>query len=234
MSILLPKEKTEVTNRNPRRLVIYSKPKVGKTTSLAELDKCLILDLEKGARHVSALKMEVENLENLYEIGETIKEKGKPYKYIAVDNLSVLEAWAEVAATKAYKKSSQGKRFTGSSVLELPNGAGYLPHRLTMRKWLNYLTDLAEHVIFVAHVKDILIEKEGKEVSAKDLDLIGKVKNIVCSDADAVAYMYREVIDGESKLMVNFKSSEDLVCGSRCEHLRGYNGEFTWNKIYVD
>ncbi len=148
--------------------------------------------------------------------------------------MSVLETWAEEAATRAYKKSVRGKSFKGDSVLELPNGAGYLPHRLMMRKWLDYIDGLAEHVIFVGHVKDILIDKAGKEVSAKDLDLIGKVKNIVCSDADAVGYMYREIIDGESELMINFQSAEELVCGSRCDHLRGANFKFDWNKIFID
>lgn len=234
MGILLPREKSEIINRNPKRLVIYSRPKVGKTTELSKLDNCLLLDLEQGARHVSAMKIEVESLEHLYNIGEKIKEEGKPYKYIAVDNLSVLESWAEQAATKKYKESIQGKRFTGSSVLELANGAGYLPHRITMRKWLDYLTSLADHIIFVAHVKDILIDKSGIEVSAQDLDLVGKVKNIVCSDADAVGYMYRENTDGEDRLMINFQSSESLVCGARNEHLKGLKTEFSWDKIYID
>jgi len=226
----LPKEKIKIENRNPRTFVLYSQPKIGKTTALSELDNCLIVDLEDGSSFVEALKIKVNNVKELYQVGEKIKEAGKPYKYVAIDTMTKLEDWCEEAATNAYKADPKGRRFTGKSVLELPNGAGYLWLRQAYRKWLSYIKGLSEHVILVCHVKDKLIDKNGAEVSAKDLDLTGKIRNITSADADAIGYLYRQ----EDKLMINFQAKEELVCGSRCEHLRGQNFEFDWNKIYID
>ena len=100
-------------------------PKIGETTLLSELPNCLILDLEDGTKYLNALKIKLNSLQELYEVGEEIKKQGRPYKYIAVDTITQLENWAEGAATNKYKQSLIGKNFHGSTVLELPNGAGW-------------------------------------------------------------------------------------------------------------
>ena len=59
MSIVLPTKKVKAERVNPKRLVIYSKPKTGKTTAFAGLDNNLLLDLENGADYVEALKVKI-------------------------------------------------------------------------------------------------------------------------------------------------------------------------------
>jgi len=226
----LPKTKVKVTNVNPRITIIYSQPKMGKTTMLSKLDDCLILDLEEGSNFVEALKIKVNNIKELYEIGEEIKAQGKPYKYIAIDTISKLEEWCEEVATSMYKKDPKGANFKGKSVLELPMGAGYLYLRMAFKKWIDYVTDLAEHIILVGHLKEKIIDKQGKEVSAKDLSLTGKIREITCAGADAVGYVYRQ----DDVLRINFKASDEVTCGSRCEHLRGQDLEFQWDKIFIN
>ena len=50
MSFVLPNNKSKKTERmNPKRIVIYSKPKTGKTTAYAGLENNLIIDLENGS-----------------------------------------------------------------------------------------------------------------------------------------------------------------------------------------
>jgi len=55
----LPKKIVKSTSKNPRTMIIYSQPKMGKTTALAQLDDCLILDIENGSEYVDALKINV-------------------------------------------------------------------------------------------------------------------------------------------------------------------------------
>jgi hypothetical protein len=43
---------------------------------------------------------------------------------------------------------------------------------------ISYVKTLAPHIILVGHVKDVMLEKNGTEVSALDLDLTGKLKRI--------------------------------------------------------
>ena len=230
----LPTTKVKASRKSPKNMIIYGPPKIGKTTVLSQLDNCLIIDLEQGSDMVEALKIKAKNLSELAQIGKAIINDGKSYKYIAIDTVTKLEEWCEVEGKKIYQNTPMGKNFDkdkkGISVLSLPNGAGYLYLRMAYKRWIERLGHLADHIILVCHLKDKFIEKKGKEVSSKDLDLTGKIKQITCANADAIGYIYRE----NDETMISFDSKEDLTAGSRCEHLKGQTMPLNWSKIFID
>ena len=230
----LPKKKVKASRKSPKNMIIYGPPKIGKTTVLSQLDNCLIIDLENGSDMVDALKVKVNSLAELASLGREILKQKKPYKYIAIDTISKLEEWCEAEAKKMYKLTAMGKNFDknneGLSILSLPNGGGYLYLRLAYKKWIDRLNLLADRVILVGHLRDKMLEKEGKEVSVKDLDLTGKIKQMTCSNTDAIGYVYRE---GEDT-MISFNSLEDITAGTRCEHLKGKTMPLNWSEIYID
>ena len=230
----LPKTKVAASRKSPKNMVIYGPPKIGKTTALSQLDDCLIIDLEQGSDMVEALKVKAANLNQLSEIGKQIMKQKKPYKYVAIDTVTKLEEWCETEGKKIYQLTPMGKNFDkdqkGVSVLSLPNGAGYLYLRIAFKRWIDRLNMLADHVILVGHLKDKMIDKKGKEVSSKDLDLTSKIKQITCANADAIGYIYRD--NNETK--ISFDSYGDIVAGSRCDHLKGQDMPLDWNKIFID
>ena len=230
----LPTEKVKASRKSPKNMIIYGAPKIGKTSILTKLDNCLIIDLENGSDMVDALKVKVNSLAELAEVGKAIMKEGRPYKYIAIDTISKLEEWCEAEGKKIYMKTPMGSTFEtknpGMSILALPNGAGYLYLRMAYKKWIDKLSILADHIILVGHLKDKMLEKKGKEVAVKDIDLTGKIKQITCANADAVGYIYRE----DDKTMVSFDSLDDIVAGSRCEHLKGKTMPLEWSEIFID
>jgi len=230
----LPTKKVKASRKSPKNMIIYGAPKIGKTTVLSELDDCLIIDLEDGSDMVDALKVKANSLAELQEIGAAIMKEGKPYKYIAIDTISKLEEWCEAYAKLIYMRTPMGKSFEtknpGMSILALPNGGGYLYLRMAYKEWLDKLNKLADHIILVGHLKDKMLEKKGKEVAVKDLDLTGKIKQITCANSDAVGYIYRE----DDKTMISFDSLDDVTAGSRCEHLKGKTMPLEWSKIFID
>jgi hypothetical protein len=232
--ISLPTSKIKAARKSPKNFVLYGQPKIGKTTSLAQLDNCLIIDLEDGTDMIEALKIKAKNLSELGKIGKEIINAGKPYKYIAIDTVTQLEVWCESEAKKLYKNTPMGKNFDskneGLSVLSLPNGAGYLYLRQAYKLWIDRLNTLADHIILVGHLKEAKIDKKGKEVAVKDLDLTGKIKNITCANADAIGYVFRE----DDTTMISFDSMGDIQAGSRCEHLKGQTFPLEWDKIFID
>jgi Cdc6-like AAA superfamily ATPase len=234
LKISLPTKKVSASRKSPKNFVLYGQPKIGKTTALAQLENCLIIDLEDGTDMVDALKIKANNLKELSEIGREIIRANKPYKYIAVDTVTQLEVWCEQDAKKLYQNTPMGKNFDsdnkGLSVLSLPNGAGYLYLRMAYKKWIDRLNTLADHIILVGHLKEAKIDKKGKEVAVKDLDLTGKIKNITCANADAIGYVFRE----DDKTMISFDSMGDIQAGSRCEHLKGQTFPLEWDKIFID
>jgi len=232
--IELPNQKIKASRKSPKHMIVYGAPKVGKTTALAQLDDCLIIDLEDGSDMLDALKIKAHSLQDLAKIGKAIMLDGRPYKYVAIDTVSKLEEWCEDEAKKIYMKTPMGKNFEeknpGMSILSLPNGGGYLYLRMAYKKWIDRLGMLADHVILVGHLKDKMLEKKGKEVAVKDLDLTGKIKQITCANSDAVGYIYRE----NDETMISFDSLGDITAGSRCDHLKGKTMPLDWSKIFID
>ena len=240
MSIVLPTTKVKAERTNPKRMVIYSKPKTGKTSAYAGLEGNLIMDLENGADYVEALKIKVTSLQDLLEAGKAIKEAGKPYKYVTVDTVTALEDMVMPLAIKLYKQTSMGKNYDGDNVLSLPNGAGYLYLRQAFFQVLDFIDTLAPHIILSGHIKDKQVDDKGEMVLAANIDLTGKIKSLICANADAIGYMFRK----GNKTILSFKTSEEVTCGARPEHLRNEEIvvsemneqgelEFHWDKIYV-
>ncbi len=251
----LPSKVTKPTRVNPKRLILFSQPKCGKTESLSRLENNLILDLEDGSGFVSGLKINVLDIarkENVKPIAalkmviDKLKEsntsnKSHTYKYITIDTISALEEnYATDLALKLYLDTPMGKNFKGTDVRTLANGAGYGPLREAVLIILNELEQLCDTLIIAGHTKDKIIEHEGKEMTARGLDLAGKLSSIVCSQSDAIAYLYRK----DNKTIANFKPAESLTVGARPEHLKNREivvlesdetGKFTshWDKIFV-
>jgi hypothetical protein len=208
---------------------------------VSHLENCLILDLEDGSRFVDAMRIKAKDTTEIYNITEEIKKQGKPYRYIAIDTATALEAMCLPLALKLYKQTAMGKNYN-DHILNLPNGAGYKYLRDAYEMVLGMIEGACERVLILGHLKDKIIDKAGKEVSSKDIDLTGKLRNITCAGADAIGYLFR---DG-NKNVLSFETTEDITCGARPAHLRHkrivvseYDPttdilETHWDKIYID
>ena len=253
--IELPTTKTKASRVNPKKIILFSNPKSGKTTAVAALENNLILDLENGSEFLDALKINVLQLARdnnktpltvLKEIINTIREsnekkRGYTYKFITLDTVSALEDIALELANILYRKTPMGRNWTGEDVTKLPNGAGYQYLREAMDVILNEIEPLCDTLIILGHLKAKFVEKEGKEMESRGLALTGKIASILCSQVDAIGYVYRD----DNKTLVNFAPSESLIVGSRPDHLKNQtitliesdkDGKLTidWSKIFIE
>lgn len=136
--IELPSSKIKADRINPKKIILFSKPKVGKTEMISALDNCLLIDLENGSQFVDAMKINVLDIAKnkdiapivaLKEVIDTIKEANNKkgdyvYKYGAIDTVTALEDHALFLANKLYRQTPQGRNWQGDDVTTLPNGAG--------------------------------------------------------------------------------------------------------------
>jgi hypothetical protein len=240
MGITLPTQKVKGERVNPKRILIYSKPKTGKTTAYAGLENNLILDLENGTDYIDAMKVKITNLQELLDTGKAIKEAGRPYDYVTIDTVTALEEMIMPLAIKLYKQTPMGKNFDGDTVATLPNGAGYLYIRQAFFQVLDFIDTLAPTIILSGHIKDKQVDDKGELVMSANIDLTGKIKSMICAQADAIGYMYRK----GNKTILTFKTNDEVTCGARPEHLR--NEEIvvtemidgvlktTWDKVFIN
>jgi len=228
----------------PKRLVIFSHYKVGKTSNLGALPNSLIIDLEDGADSYACASLNIRRIATEDTDGNVLsalnlvismlvkantEAKKSVYDFIIIDTTSALELIARNFATYLYKQRP-GNQYEGNDVvLELPNGAGWDWLRSAFSRIYNPLQVLAgKSLILLGHVKSSSINKNGKDLQVNDIMLSGKLKQIVCSDAFGTGYMYRNYIRAEdgtlktSQNILSFQTGElDLATGARSAHLSG-------------
>ena len=240
-NIVLPTERRKATDYNPRLMVLFGKPKCGKSTLMASLDNNLIIDLEDGYRALDVMCIQARNANDIFQIKAAIEQKnqengGKFYRFITIDNATRLEEMSLIYAAHLYRQTSMGQSWgykkdrignilmeNGKKVIDpkadvrqLPNGAGYLYLRQALKEMVNMFKPLCDTLILVCHVKDKQIKKNDEETSEMAVDLAGKTGDIICGEADAIGYVSRQ----ENKTILSFKGGDNNIRGSRPLHLR--------------
>ena len=220
----LPTERTPASRKSPRLLTLFGQSKVGKTTTLATLDNCLIIDTEQGTDMVDAMKVQANNLQDVMATLKALRESETQYDYIAIDTIDNIVHWMEEFVCK-----SEGVKTIG----DLEFGKGYAMVRDNVMKIIAQLKPLAKKgLILIGHRKKTLIANDTDiKVNTSSLDLSGKLKNFIMADSDAIGYVFR---NAEGELKVSFMADDETEAGARCEHLRGQVLDFTMSNIFID
>ena len=242
--MILPTSKTKPMESNPKLMILFGKPKSGKTTIASGLEEALIIDLENGSDYVESMSVKVNSLQDLKDLKEALIESnskinGFTYKYGIIDTATKLEDMVLPLALTLYQATPMGKNFKGD-IRTLPNGAGYLYVREAYKMVIDGLKPLFKYIILLGHTKDKIINKQGKELTENSLDLSGKLERIISADADALGYVYRN----KNQTIINFNGGGDFIVEARPLHLRGKeiviaesdeSGKITtyWNKIFI-
>ena len=244
--IQLPTSKIPATSTNPHFLILYGRPKAGKTSALAQLDNNLIIDLEGGSTFIDAMSIQCRTVTELGEAAQAIRAKNTEvghnfYRHITIDNATRLEEICLSYAAALYRQNPVGKTWKGTDVRTLPNGGGYFYIRQAVRKVIDMFKELTDEFILVGHVKDVQIESNGEELSEMALDLVGKLSGIISGESDAIGLVFRK----GNETHISFKGGEGSVKEARAPHLRGKDIVIAtgneddsittyWDRIYKD
>lgn len=241
--ITLPTERRKAQTYNPRLLVLFGRPKSGKSSAVASLDSNLIIDLEDGYRSLEVMSVDARNVADIFairaKINEEIKKTGKrPYRFITIDNATRLEEMCLSYAAQLYRNTQMGAKWglkrdrNGNLILvdgkpvpdpkadvrQLPNGGGYLYLRNALKEVIHmFMPPMCETLILVCHVKDRQVNLNNQESTEYSVDLAGKLADIICGEADAIGFIYRE----KNKTIVSFSGGDGTLREARPAHLRG-------------
>ena len=241
--ITLPTERRKAQTYNPRLLVLFGRPKSGKSSAVASLDNNLIIDLEDGYRSLEVMSIDAKSVADIFairaKINEEIKKTGKrPYRFITIDNATRLEEMCLSYAAQLYRNTQMGAKWglkrdrNGNLILvdgkpvpdpkadirQLPNGGGYLYLRNALKEVIHmFMPPLCETLILVCHVKDRQVNLNNQESTEYSVDLAGKLADIICGEADAIGFIYRE----KNKTIVSFAGGDGTLREARPAHLRG-------------
>jgi len=236
---ILPTIKTTKKNDDPKNLIIFGLPKVGKTSSLSKLPNNLILDLEDGTDYIEGYVVKINKIQDLAQVAEALKTEEHNFKFVTIDTITALEELAiKLACHNAGVADSE-------ELFKLPYGQGYVAHRNAVKEILGWFEGIGVNLILTGHVKDKSLTEGSTDLNVKTLDLGGKLSNILTANSDAICYVYRDTENGN--LMANFGDMNSVLTGARMPHLAGKtillaerkqldNGNFEivthWENIY--
>lgn len=234
--ITLPTTKSPPAQLSPNLTLLFGQSKIGKTSMIAQLEDCLLIDTEKGAGFVEAMRVEVGSLAELKEVSialEKAKSEGKMYKHIAIDTIDNIADWCDERVLYNYNhpKNAAPPKMKANALADIPYGGGYAASREMVMNIVLSFREFTNRLIIVGHRKQTIIGESKVEFASSSLDLTGKLKNHLCANADAIGYVHR---DKEGNLLVSFKPSDELEAGSRCAHLKGKIFPFEWKNIFID
>jgi hypothetical protein len=122
---------------------------------------------------------------------------------------------------KSFNRDSKGKVLPESEWNNVYDELGMNAILYVRRAWRELFTEYLlpccnkdTRLILIGHIKDKFMDGSSNVVSAKELDLTGRLKNITLQHlSDCNAYCYR---DSKSELQFSFKAEAgDLSAGSR-------------------
>jgi hypothetical protein len=218
MAIQLPSQARPPVTQSPTVLLLYGPPKVGKSSSAVQLEENLVFDLESGSKLLSGLIVDVPNIarqERLSPLNILRKYYGLlsqntngHYRFITFDTIDVLE---DLLIEEVSKKHDV------RHISDLAFGKGDAILRDEFFNLINAFRELGYKIILIGHRRRSIIGETGNEVLIRELDLRGKMRNMIMAYADAIGYVY----SSNSSLLVSFKTgaNEDVAAGSRCSYL---------------
>jgi CRISPR/Cas system CMR-associated protein Cmr5 small subunit len=215
--------------RSPQRLFIYGKPKVGKTSAVAQLPKHLIIDTEvKGKSDgqllggtsycEGATSIVVESLNGLKACLSYLQSNPESHDFVVLDTIDHIEAWVTDAVCRTHNVKHIG---------DIPHGKGWSLMRSQVIAIVEQFARASKHIIIVGHQKDGH-DEEGVEV--QKINLTGKLKTHLCSIMDGVGRITRE----EDTLMIDFRTGMNTDAGCRVPTLAGQLIELKWDIVYPD
>jgi len=126
-------------------------------------------------------------------------------------------------------------------VTKKPKGSGYQWQRDAFKIIVSWLEELSDKMIYVGHIREKLLDKDGVEKSVRTSNLTGQLGPILAADCDAIAIAKRV----SNKFILDFNVNSDTA-GTLLPHLEGKkvtistkdkksgNISISWKLIYPD
>lgn len=204
--------------------MFYGPPGVGKTTLVNGLaDRVLFLSTDRGTRHLSAMRVEVNDWSSLGRVLTKLEQSRDdfPYDCVCVDHISDVCVWAEDYVCRKLGLEALG---------DADWGKGWSAYRKALLAVMHRLTSLPCGLVFVAHEIIREVEHRGLKMN-KTMPRMTKTSwDVVIPMLDLVGYVgFRRVRKPGSTRsteirVVETEPKEDLYCKDRTTRQRPAKG----------
>lgn len=195
-------------------VLLYGKPKSGKTTAACSFPDAVLLAFEKGYNAIgnafpfdinkwSDFKMALRDLED-----NRSKER---FKTVIIDTVSICWEMCE-----KFICQQNGVQKIG----DIPWGGGYTACKKEFETSIRRITQLGYGVVLIAHSAS-RVEKtaDGNDIEIISPDLPKRASEVCNNIVDIIGYIGNEWVDGERKRWLYTRETPTLFAGSRFKYM---------------
>lgn len=208
---LLPQNKSEVnTKLSDQIILLYGRPKIGKSTLCSYFPDALFIATEPGLNHLSVFKVDVNSWAKFLEICKELSTGKHNFKTIVIDTVDNLVGFCNDFICQENNISH---------ISELPMGKGWAKATYEFTRVINKLSMLGIGLVIVGHSKQEEIETKTKKYNRWTLNLGGKTQDAVLALPDLILFMDSEVRNGEEFGIIRTKPSMYFDAGDKSKRL---------------
>ena len=195
-------------------VLLYGKPKSGKTTAACSFPDAVLLAFEKGYNAIgnvypfdinkwSDFKMALRDLEDA-----RVKER---FKTVIIDTVSI--CWEMCEKFVCQQNGVQ-------KISDIPWGAGYTACKKEFETSIRKITQLGYGVVLIAHSAS-RVEKtaDGSDIEIISPDLPKRASEVCNGIVDIIGYIGNEWVNGERKRWLYTRETPTLFAGSRFKYM---------------
>lgn len=207
----LPTMKSEKNyNLEDQIILVYGRPKIGKSTFCSNLDKALFLATEPGLNHLEVFKMNINSWENFCYACAEIQEGKHDFTTIVIDTVDNMVMYCSQWVCKQY-----GVDYPG----DLDFGKGWNAVTKELKRTLSSLSNLPYGLIMIGHSKVEEVETKTKKYNRVELNLSGKNSDVIKDMSDIILFMDSYMKNDEEMGIIRTKSSQYWLAGDRSKLL---------------
>ncbi len=208
---VLPVEKSKKQTKVEDQIVlVYGRPKIGKSTFCAQFDNAVFLATEPGLNHQEVFKVNVNSWGKFLEACGELAKGNHKFKTVIIDTVDKLISYCSEHVCADNNISSPS---------ELPHGRGWSLITAELNRALIKLASLPYGMVLVSHSKQEEVETKTKKYSRFTIDIGGKNQNVVLNMMDIILFMDSDMKDGVEIGVVRTKPSLYWEAGDKSKRL---------------
>lgn len=198
-------------------VLLYSQPKVGKTTLASQFPKTLLCAFEIGYHALpGVMAQDIGSWSDFKKVVQQLKlpKARELYDTIVIDTVSIATDLCEKYILAQNDVAALG---------DIPWGAGWSMYKKEFDTPFRELTQLGYGIVFIAHSKDVatgLKDADGNDIKGVAPDINKTGLNTVNRLVDVIGYISSEFqADGTSKRYLHTRQTPTIFAGSRYKYL---------------
>lgn len=194
--------------------IICGLPKGGKTTLVASIPNCTVIEIERGgADRVDGWIQDVPDLVTM-RLALKAAVDDPNVKTIAIDSVDVFHEWIDAEVSAAFGLESVGESKEGVNGFDV-----WKVMRARYEGLVSYLKASGKLCILIAHSKEPKIDKDGKVVIPAGITIPGKLGGYLAAEADFIGNVFKKQVGSNTVHYLSFQGGPLGTWGSRIQEL---------------